>query len=33
MKKIKGGAVRVLAEQGYPLEESVDFVTADTPNR
>lgn len=30
-KKIKGGAVRVLAECGYPLEESVDFVTAEAP--
>jgi GntR family transcriptional regulator len=31
MKKIKGGAVRVLAECGFPLEKSVDFVTAETP--
>jgi GntR family transcriptional regulator len=30
-KKIKGGAVWVLAECGFPLEESVDFVTAETP--
>lgn len=31
MKKIKGGAVRVLAERGCPLEESIDFVTAERP--
>lgn len=31
MKKIKGGAVRVLAERGYPLDESIDFVTAERP--
>jgi GntR family transcriptional regulator len=30
-KKIKGGAVSVLAEQGYPLDESVDHVTAELP--
>jgi GntR family transcriptional regulator len=29
LKKIKGGAVRILEERGYPLEESVDLVTAE----
>ena len=30
-KKIKGGAVRVLLELGYPLEESVELVSAERP--
>lgn len=30
-RKIPGGAVRVLAEAGYPLDESVERVTAELP--
>lgn len=30
-KRIRGGAVRVLAESGHPLEESVERVTAELP--
>ncbi len=31
-KKIKGGAVRVLAELGHPLEEAVEKITARRPS-
>ncbi|MEV6595464.1 UTRA domain-containing protein [Actinoplanes sp. NPDC051346] len=30
-KKVRGGAVRILAEAGYPLDESVERVTAERP--
>ena len=31
-KKIRGGAVRVLAEAGHPLDESIEQVTAARPS-
>ncbi|PRY24042.1 GntR family transcriptional regulator [Pseudosporangium ferrugineum] len=30
-KKVRGGAVRVLAEGGHPLDESIERVTAERP--